>query len=391
MPANLAHRRDHLETLLLESQPLWQPATFRERRPAWCTDHPELTHDLLTLDDATLRSLSENSENSITWLSSYLPQIEPLKKLIQLPKATTSPENSNPKIHGVGARKAAQINAFIAAMGRPQTPTVEWCSGKGHLSRALLRTHGGEALAVERNPTLCHSGKLLSKDLAHQFLQADVMAPKIAETLRSSHAIALHACGDLHQRLALAATEVHAPAIHFAPCCYQLTAHEHYLPRSKKSPLTLNKNTLKLAVTETSSSAPGRTARSERSSAWKLAFINLREQLHPEAPYQTFPPIPGHWQQLSFQEFLTTLATREGIPIPKSFDFPKSENAGWIRHQESRRLQLVRLSYRRAIELWLMHDLAAWLEQQNYHVSITEFCPRTLTPRNLLVSARLKK
>ena len=186
-----------------------------------------------------------------------------------------------------------------------------------------------------------------------------------------------------------AAAEVSAPAIDFAPCCYQLTADEHYLPKSKPSALSLDKNALKLAVTETTASAPGRTAKSERTSAWKLAFLTLREEVDPDSPYRTFPPVPGHWQQLGFQEFLTALAAREGVPIPKNFDFSRCEAAGWLRHQESRRLQLVRLSFRRAIELWLMCDLGTWLEQQGYQVSLSEFCQRSLTPRNLLLSARL--
>ena len=389
MSVNLAHRRDLLETLLLGSQQLWQPAPFREHRPAWCAEYPELTRELLTLDDRAVRHLSEDSNHSIAWLSSHLPQIAPLREHIDLPIRGDTSHKHERKINGVGARKVAQIDTFIAAVGKPEAPPVEWCAGKGHLSRALLHTHGGKALAVERNPELCHTGKLLSKDLDHQFLQADVLAPGTAETLRGSHAIALHACGDLHLRLAEAAADEGAPAIDFAPCCYQLTAHEHYLPISKPSALLLDKNALKLAVTETTSSAPGRTAKSERISAWKLAFLTLREETAPGRPYQTFPPVPGHWQQLGFEEFLGALASREGIAIPDQFDFSRCETAGWQRHQESRRLQLVRLSFRRAIEIWLMCDLGTWLEQQGYRVSLSEFCERSLTPRNLLLSARL--
>jgi hypothetical protein len=75
--------------------------------------------------------------------------------------------------------------------------------------------------------------------------------------------------------------------------------------------------------------------------------------------------------------------------LPAGLDFAACEAAGWLRHRESRRLQLVRQAFRRAIEVWLLCDLAAWLEKQGYAVTLREFCARALTPRNLLLSARL--
>ena len=40
-------------------------------------------------------------------------------------------------------------------------------------------------------------------------------------------------------------------------------------------------------------------------------------------------------------------------------------------------------------EVWLALDLAVRLENDGYSVSLGEFCERRLTPRNLLISARL--
>ena len=52
------------------------------------------------------------------------------------------------------------------------------------------------------------------------------------------------------------------------------------------------------------------------------------------------------------------------------------------------RLQLVRLAFRRPLEVWLLMDMAVFLEQQGYTVAVGPFCAPTLTPRNLLLSAR---
>jgi hypothetical protein len=390
-PTKLTTILQQLETLLLDNAPLWQPATFHQRRPDWCTTHPQLTTDLLALDDPSLTHLSQDAQLSATWLQKHLPQLAPLTNLTAPLFPNLQSPISNPPIPKIPARKSAQIQAFTTAVGPPIAPLVEWCAGKAHLSRQFLTTHGGTALAIERNPELCATGTVLARQhsSALKFQTADVLHPATADTLRGAHAIALHACGDLHLRLIQAAAQVRAPAIDLAPCCYQLTAAETYRPISTNSPLKLNRNALKLAVTETITASPANTARSAQASAWKLAFLTLREQINPGAEYQPFHSIPASWTNADFPSFLTKLAEREKIPLPKNINFADYETHGWQRHHESRRLQLVRLSFRRAIELWILHDQATWLEQQGYQVTLREFCPRPLTPRNLLLTARL--
>ena len=54
------------------------------------------------------------------------------------------------------------------------------------------------------------------------------------------------------------------------------------------------------------------------------------------------------------------------------------------------RLSIVRHAFRRPLEIWLALDLAVRLENDGYSVSLGRFCERRLTPRNLLISARLR-
>lgn len=394
----LVERRAALEALLLDSAPLWQASTFHEARPAWCEVQPELAGALLGLDDATLAEFDRDAQ-AWDWLSPRLPVLKALAALTDLPAAPpvqpdagAGPKSADAKLNrDIPGRKVGQIDAFVAAVGRPQARLVEWCAGKGHLGRRFLIRWGGEALAVERNPALCACGESLARGIREpqRFLAADVMAATTAETLRGAHAVALHACGDLHRRLVQAAAEVRAPAIDLAPCCYQLTAAEHYVPLFADSALKLNRNALKLAVTETVTASPREAVLSTQGSAWKLAFVELRRRLLGNAPYQPFRPVPASWQSAGFVAYLDRLAAREGLVLPAGLDYGACEAAGWRRHHESRRLQLVRLAFRRGLEVWLLADLAAWLETRGYAVTLREFCARALTPRNLLLSARL--
>ena len=54
------------------------------------------------------------------------------------------------------------------------------------------------------------------------------------------------------------------------------------------------------------------------------------------------------------------------------------------------RLSLVRLAFRRALEVWLLRDMAQHLEGHGYRISVAPFCTPELTPRNLMLSARRK-
>ena len=388
-----ARRRAALDHWLADLVPIWTPSPFCEARPAWCRTHPALAEALLGLDDPTLAALSADDNAARAFLLPYLPALAEVPALIDLPAREAAPAPVS-HVHSawqfIPGRKAAQIDAFATAVGKPQAPLVEWCTGKGHLGRRFLMSWGGEARALERNAVLCHEGEALSAraGLQQRFAVADVLAPEAAASLAGAHAIALHACGDLHRRLIDLAGPAGAHALDVAPCCYPLGADDLYRPRGGSSALKLDRNALRLAVTETVTASPRLAAESERLSAWKFAFIALREAHAPGTPYRTFKPVPAAWAGHGFVFFLQSLAAREQLSLDPSFDFAAVEAAGWARHRAARRLQLPRQACRRAIEIWLLHDLALALENAGFEAELHRFCPRTLTPRNVIVSAR---
>ncbi|HEX5803365.1 MAG TPA: methyltransferase [Azospira sp.] len=386
-----ARRRAALERWLAELAPLWMPSPFCAARPAWCQTHPALAEALLGLDEPTLAALNADDEAARAFLIPHLPALAELPALIDLPARAAAPAPVNRAAwQFIPGRKAAQIDAFAAAVGAPRAPLVEWCAGKGHLGRRFLMAWGGEARALERNAELCREGAALSvrAGLQQYFAVADVLAPDAAASLAGAHAIALHACGDLHRRLVDLAGPAGAHALDVAPCCYPLGADDIYRPRGGDSALRLDRNALRLAVTETVTASPRLVAASERLSAWKFAFVALREAHSPGAPYRTFKPVPAAWSGQGFEFFLRALAARENLPLDPGLDFAAAEATGWARHRAARRLQLPRLACRRAIEVWLLHDLALALEHAGFAAELHCFCPRPLTPRNVIVSAR---
>lgn len=385
-----AERRRQLDTALLAYCYLWHPQPFREARPAWCEQWPVLTAALLALSDAEAEHLNDDAPAALRWLAGYLPDLDALLPLIDIPVA----ENRPPSVPGerwaweIPGRKRSQIEAFAGAVQPGGEGVIDWCGGKGHLGRLLGLAWQKPVHTLEIDAALCADGEHLARriGLDHRFLERDALA--VADWPRQGqHAVALHACGNLHRRLVEHGAGVGVTRFDLAPCCYYRGVETHYQPLSVGSQLQLTRDDTRLAVTETVTASPRLMRQRDHDLAWKLAFAGWRE-LVSDVPYKTFKPVPAPWLRCSFADFLGRIAAREGLPLPDAHHLESIEAAGWERQREVLRLSIPRHACRRALELWLVLDLAEYLEVRGYELSLSTFCNRRLTPRNLLLSAR---
>jgi hypothetical protein len=388
---NLAQRFQQLDALLAEHAWLWRPQPFKQARPAWCARLPGLCETLLGLSDEELARLTDDSGALNALLAEHLPALTVLDELTRLPTreqntlADLGPHFAN----AIPGRKWQQVSAFAGALGAVRAPLLEWCGGKGHLGRLLAAQWQQPVLTLDHDPALCEEGDRLAQraHVAQTFRLDDALAPSAAEAVAGRHAVALHACGELHRTLVRQAVAQGAPALDIAPCCYHLLLENDYRPFSANAQLQLTRDDLRLAVTETVT-ALGREVRlRDREMAWKLGFNRLRQSLG-EEEYRPLRPIDKAWLNGDFAGFCRRLAEREGVELPPQPAWQEFEQAGWQRQRETMRLSLPRHAFRRAIELWLVLDLAGFLETNGYSVRVGTFCARELTPRNILISAR---
>lgn len=389
---DLTQRFLHLDAFLAEHAWLWRPQPFKQVRPSWCTRLPALCEILRGLSDEELARLTEDSVALFSLLADHLPSLKNLDELIQLPErgGTTLVDLGPHFANGIPGRKWRQVTAFAAVIGEVRAPLLEWCGGKGHLGRLLAAQWNRSVLTLEHNPALCDEGKKLARRarVEQDFCLDDALAPGAAGEVVGRHAVALHACGELHRTLVRRAIESRAPALDIAPCCYHLLSQGDYLPFNANTRLLPGRDDLRLAVTETVT-AVGREVRlRDREMAWKLGFDLLRRRLDADVGYRPIKPIDKSWLKQDFAGFCRALATREGEALPPTVDWQAAEDAGWERQRETMRLSLPRHAFRRAMELWLVLDLATYMEQHGYEVQAGSFCSRELTPRNILISAR---
>lgn len=393
-PTYWRQRLQQLDQQLVATTSLWRPQPFKQGRPEWCGDYPELTEALLTLDDQQLQFLNNDPIVLLDWIGRYLPQLSSLDLLCRLPERPPAeylpPDNRF--FDGMPGRKRTQIEAFARGIGRVRSPLLEWCGGKGHLGRLLGHSWQQPVTTLEWNSDLCHVGEQQARrfGIFQSFKAIDLLQPGLQIDATGQHAIALHACGELHRTLQRVAIDQNLAALDIVPCCYAFGVEYDYQPRTTGLSLQLSRDDLRLAVTETVTAGQREVISRDREMAWKLGFVELRKQVSGDDQYRSMKPVSKAWLQLSYSEFCYKLAEREQLQLPVQTQWAEAEALGWQRYGEVMRLSLLRNCFRRAIELWLVLDLVADLEAHDYRVELGTFCDRSVTPRNIMLSARKK-
>ncbi len=381
-----------LDEALDETAYLWRPQPFLDPYPAWLERYPHLLPVLMALSDEAVDDLNNQPGAATKWLSEHLPEEQGVRfmhEALALPEASESLSLFDLPTHWaweVPGKKQAQIMALVRAMPDVEGPLLDWCGGKGHLGRLLALTHQQPVTTLEWDAALCHSGEGLAKrmHLPHHFCCQDALTVKATE-MKAKHAVALHACGQLHRHLLFAGVEAGLQRLDVVPCCYYKGVGEYYSSFTRGKRLRLTAQDVRLAVTETVTASMAQRRRQQRLRAWKLGFDAWRRE-GLGLPYRSFKPLPSYLEQTSFETVLAFLCQRETLALPT---LPAHwEARGLQREREVARFSIVRHAFRRAIELWLVFDMASFMSNAGYQVSLRQFCPPSLTPRNLWLSAR---
>ncbi|OZB13145.1 MAG: SAM-dependent methyltransferase, partial [Marinobacter sp. 34-60-7] len=358
------YRWQRLNDWLVQHQKLWRPVPFTTPEPGWIQHHPGLADWLADVSDADC----ERYENDLPALASALMAAFPgaltglaeYTALVLVPElvtesgaeAATLPETDAVDMPG---RKRQQAGAFAAAVGAFRAPVLDWCCGKGHLARTLVRHGAPAARGLEWNTELVEDGNRLARHYGDplQIQAQDVLADEVSLPA-DHHAVALHACGDLHRRLLQRGSGQRLPRLTVSPCCYHLSDTPRYQPlsqraRSASQTLILERDTLRLAVQETVT-APARVrAQTEQIGRWRLGFDALQRTLRGEDTYLPVPSHPPRLNQGSFEDFCRWAADKKGLTLPADTDWRLWEAAGVRRAQDVRRHELLRHLFRRPL------------------------------------------
>ncbi|STO57941.1 Uncharacterised protein [Grimontia hollisae] len=395
---DLADRFSQLDTLLSAHTSLWQGVPFDCMVLPWQESHPGLCD---WLDQQSLTSLQQwkaTPENLAKAVSEWIPDARRLQALCDVgARDVENPGCDTFWSTGIPGRKWAQINAFTAAVpGGEGQCWLEWCAGKGYLGRILAVTKQASVTSLEWQKPLCDDGQAYADkhQLPMAFVQGDAFAmASQALVERCDHAVALHACGDLHVTLLKHAVAVKPMSLAVSPCCYHLIHDTHYHPLSrlaKASALSLSKHDLKLPLQETVTA--GQTVKNKRfvEVSFRLGFDALQRYLFNSERYLPVPNVQKSLLGEGFEAFCRWAAYQKNMTLPAGIDYGYFQQQGESRFLMVEKMETVRTLFRRPLEIWLVLDRALYLTENGYQTDISTFCPRELTPRNLLIHAKRK-
>lgn len=415
-----------LSRSLTEFEILWRDSVFQQPSPQWTEHYPDLHEQLLALNDDELNKLETSASALHGFISERLPGYSELLEAIQLPRQiqTITP----PKFADVGipGRKWQQITAFLSPFlqGHPsqesfptRTPIakytieqltghpseeinfsapelVDWCAGKSHLGRTAALITGNKLHAIERDEALCQGGKLLADKMGvlANFDCADVLLKDFFFN-NKQQVLALHACGDLHRKLLKDWKHSASSKLILAPCCYEKWLKGAYRPLSKLAKdnnLSLSTEQVKLAMQETVTASMREQTLMHKLQTVRLAFDILQREIRGIDEYLPTPSLPLSAANKPVTELFSFLANKKGLKLPELINTTDYTDKARIRYQQIRRLQLAAQGFRRPLELWLVSDLALYLEEEvsnDIQVTLQEFCSRALSPRNIQLTA----
>ncbi|ABC31344.1 SAM-dependent methyltransferase [Hahella chejuensis KCTC 2396] len=395
---DLRQRFQSLDALLAVHENFWKPRPFEEVLPNWRHTHPELYNAVISLSDTVVESCSAEPARFQAIAHPFLPWLQELARASELVAAPSRSLTFSPfdALHAPG-RKWRQVTAFAAALPPLSGPVHDWCSGKGHLARAVADANNVELFCFELDAQLCESGQTLAdkQKLPIRYIRQDLLQPfdSRREEYRGGWRLGLHACGQLHVNLLRASVDSAADGVAIAPCCYhKLCLGEQYQPLSKtarEAKLTLSLKDVSLAVQETVTASAKERAQREKESQWRLGFDQLQRQLRSQDEYLPTPSLPKAMLNGDFNAFCAWAAREKHLTLPTDIDYSHFAETGRSRYREVRRLELVRHLFRRPLEIWLALDRALFLQERGYEVTVREFCSREITPRNILITGQL--
>lgn len=371
--------------------------------PAWCAARGWSVF-LLGLDDAALFASERGGFAAVLADAPHAPaELRELAR--QTERCTALPLLRAPELplpiaalRGVGARKQDQLSALLGALAPLAAQAgriVDVGAGRGHLSRLAAEFFQRETLALDRDAALLRSGGAHSQQRAREvgalgvhFVQADVGRQRLELQARDL-AVGLHACGELGDRLVLAAGEARCD-LALVSCCLQKTSATHRLPLSRSAGgLTLRRGALGLTnLTPRDEGVEANMAENLRAREARLALrYLLRARGLSVAAGEEMRGVNRRRAQSGFADLAAHALELRQLAPPLPAELREHADEARRDHAAMRRLSLPRSLLARLVELAVVRDRAAALEERGLAVAVVQGFASRVTPRNTVLFA----
>jgi SAM-dependent methyltransferase len=371
--------------------------------PAWCRERG-WSEFLLSLGDQELHACEEHGPAlALRAIADAPPELaalaERVGRVTALPRLRVPGLSLPPAaLRGVPARKREQLAALLgvaAPWAARADRIVDVGAGSGHLARIAAELFQRETLALEREALRLRTAARRTEARAVQigglpvrFAAADVGRERL-ELERADLAVGLHACGELGDRLVLAAATAQCDLL-LCSCCFQkISTPERVMLSRGGGALRLRKSVLGLA--NLTAGAMGVEASLEENLRTREVRLALRRLLLARgldvATGEEMRGVNRRRAQAGFSELAKAVLAARRLTPPTAAELHAHARAAEREYAAMRRLSLPRHLLARLVEVTVVLDRAALLEERGQHVRVAELFERRVTPRNTVLLA----
>jgi SAM-dependent methyltransferase len=320
-------------------------------------------------------------------VATRLPRV--LVDSMALPKAS---------LRGVSSRKQEQLASLLAALSPLALHAerlVDVGAGSGHLSRLAAELFRRPTVGVDRDTQRSQAASAWAAQRARdvgglelEFVVADACRDPWSFA-PSDLLIGLHACGELGDRLVTAAAGARADLTLVSCCLQKIRAPERRGSSLAAASFALRRAAL--GLTNLSTGADGVETSLEESLRAREVRFALRRLLRARgvilAPGEEMRGINRRRARDGLAELAQRAFAARSLPAPTAAELSEHEREAARGYAIVRRLSLPRNLLARLVELCVVLDRAATLEERGYAVRVATFCERRVTPRNLALFA----
>ena len=293
-------------------------------------------------------------------------------------------------LRAVSARKREQLPALLGAVGAMAASAsriVDVGAGSGHFTRLAASMFERETLGIERNAERVAAASARGGERA-RFVTLDACREPLAFAA-DDLAVGLHACGELGDRLITAAALAGCD-VALVSCCLQKIADPARAPLSRAAAgLSLRKDTLGLA--NLTAQPQGVEASIDVTIEGRLSRYALLRLLRARgvevAPGEEMRGINRRRARKGLGDIAALALRLRGLPPASPAELRRHEDESRQSYASIRRLSLPRSMLARLLEVAVVLDRAAALEESGDRVQVATLFDRSVTPRNIAVFA----
>lgn len=371
--------------------------------PAWCLKRG-WTDFLASLSDGALMACESNGLESSILKHSSAPQdfrelFEEVRRVTRLPREE-APRFPIPvgALRGVPGRKREQLGSLLGALaplaGRAER-IVDVGAGSGHFARLSAELFQRKTLALDRDTLRLQSGSARSEERSREvgpldlaFVRSD-LAHEQLELGSTDLAVGLHACGELGDRLVLAAARAGCDLALISCCLQKIAAPERVALSRAAGDFRLGR--AELGLTNLTMRAEG----VERTSADNLRAREVRLALRRLLRERGVELVAGEEMRgvnrrrahAGLAELSSRVLSGRGLAPATPAELEYHTQNALRDHAVMRRFTLPRHLLARLVELTVVFDRAAYLSERGLGVRVAELFERGVTPRNSLLLA----